>query len=57
VRDLETAPDVPDPHRHRSRREAVLRFTPARAGSFIFLCRVFCGNGHENMSGTLNVSG
>jgi heme/copper-type cytochrome/quinol oxidase subunit 2 len=57
VRDLETAPDVPDPLRARSRREAVLRFTPDRAGSFTFLCDVFCGSGHENMSGTLNVSG
>ena len=37
-------------------KEAVLRFTPDRAGSFVFLCDVFCGNGHENMSGTLVVT-
>jgi cytochrome c oxidase subunit 2 len=37
-------------------RETVVRFTPDRAGSFTFLCDVFCGNGHENMSGTLMVS-
>src|SRR4051812_9934360 len=37
-------------------KEALLRFTPDRAGSFVFLCDVFCGNGHENMSGTLLVT-
>ncbi|MDB5856372.1 MAG: cytochrome-c oxidase [Ramlibacter sp.] len=36
--------------------EAVVRFTPDRAGSFTFLCDVFCGNGHEDMSGTLVVT-
>jgi cytochrome c oxidase subunit 2 len=36
-------------------REAVLRFTPDRPGSFTFVCDVFCGDGHENMSGTLVV--
>jgi cytochrome c oxidase subunit II len=38
-------------------REAVLRFTPDRSGSFTFVCDVFCGNGHEDMSGTLLVRG
>jgi cytochrome c oxidase subunit 2 len=33
-----------------------LRLTPDRAGSFPFLCDVFCGDGHERMSGTLIVS-
>lgn len=33
-----------------------LQLTPARAGSFIFACDVFCGSGHEDMSGTLFVS-
>ena len=37
-------------------RDAVVRFTPDRAGSFTFLCDVFCGSGHENMSGTLVVT-
>jgi cytochrome c oxidase subunit 2 len=36
-------------------RESVLKFTPDRAGSFTFVCDVFCGNGHEDMSGTLVV--
>ena len=35
---------------------ATLRFTPDKAGSFTFLCDVFCGSGHEDMSGTLIVS-
>ena len=33
-----------------------LAFTPDKAGSFIFVCDVFCGDGHESMSGTLVVS-
>ena len=28
---------------------------PARRGTFVFLCDVFCGNGHEDMSGTITV--
>jgi cytochrome c oxidase subunit II len=35
---------------------AALRLTPDKAGSFTFLCDVFCGSGHEEMSGTLVVS-
>jgi cytochrome c oxidase subunit II len=35
---------------------ATLRLTPDKAGSFVFLCDVFCGSGHEDMSGTLVVS-
>jgi len=34
----------------------LLSFTPDKAGSFTFLCDVFCGSGHEDMSGTLIVS-
>lgn len=30
-------------------------FTPDKAGRFTFGCDVFCGAGHEDMSGTLNV--
>jgi cytochrome c oxidase subunit II len=33
-----------------------LAFTPDRAGTFTFLCDVFCGDGHESMSGKLVVS-
>jgi cytochrome c oxidase subunit 2 len=31
-------------------------FTPDKVGSFTFACDVFCGAGHEEMSGTLNVT-
>ena len=33
-----------------------LAFTPDKAGTFTFLCDVFCGDGHEGMSGTLVVT-
>ena len=33
-----------------------LRFTPDSAGTFPFLCDVFCGDGHETMSGKLVVA-
>ena len=33
-----------------------LRFTPDKAGTFPFLCDVFCGDGHETMSGKLIVT-
>jgi cytochrome c oxidase subunit II len=32
-----------------------IRFVPDKAGKFNFLCDVFCGEGHEDMSGTLTV--
>jgi cytochrome c oxidase subunit 2 len=35
---------------------ATLRFTADKVGSFTFLCDVFCGTGHEDMSGTLVVT-
>jgi cytochrome c oxidase subunit II len=35
---------------------AKLRITPTQTGSFTYLCDVFCGNGHEEMSGTLVVT-
>ena len=35
---------------------ATLELTPDKAGSFTFLCDVFCGSGHEDMSGTLVVA-
>jgi cytochrome c oxidase subunit 2 len=31
-------------------------FTPDKAGKFTFACDVFCGSGHEEMSGTLTVN-
>jgi cytochrome c oxidase subunit 2 len=33
-----------------------LRFTPDRAGTFPFVCDVFCGDGHEDMGGTLVIT-
>jgi len=33
-----------------------LAFTPDKAGTFTFLCDVFCGDGHEGMSGKLVVT-
>jgi cytochrome c oxidase subunit II len=30
-----------------------VRFVPARTGTFTFLCDAFCGDGHEEMTGTL----
>jgi len=32
-----------------------IRFTPDKAGEFVFFCDVFCGDGHEEMSGVLIV--
>ena len=32
-----------------------VRFVPDKTGSFTFHCDVFCGDGHEDMSGTLKV--
>ena len=37
-------------------RVAVLRLRPDKVGTFIFACDVFCGSGHEDMSGSLIVS-
>ena len=32
-----------------------VRFTPDKTGTFVFLCDLFCGEGHEKMSGQLKV--
>jgi cytochrome c oxidase subunit 2 len=32
-----------------------LRLVPDKTGTFIFLCDVFCGTGHEEMNGRLTV--
>jgi cytochrome c oxidase subunit II len=32
-----------------------VRFVPDKIGNFTFLCDVFCGDGHEEMSGTIKV--
>ena len=36
-------------------RETRLTITPQKAGSFVFFCDIFCGDGHEDMGGTLVV--
>lgn len=33
-----------------------LRFVPDKIGRFTFICDAFCGDGHEEMSGTLVVT-
>ena len=33
-----------------------IRFTPDKTGMFTFSCDVFCGNGHEEMTGTIVVT-
>jgi cytochrome c oxidase subunit 2 len=33
-----------------------LRLVPDKTGTFVFLCDVFCGTGHEEMNGKLVVS-
>ena len=35
---------------------AKVRFTPDRAGTFPFLCDIFCGDGHEGMGGRIIVT-
>jgi|SRR5262245_15867198 len=32
-----------------------VRFVPDKIGKFTFICDVFCGEGHEEMSGTITV--
>jgi cytochrome c oxidase subunit II len=32
-----------------------VRWVPPRAGKFAFECNIFCGSGHEDMSGTIIV--
>ncbi len=35
---------------------ARIRFTPDKTGKFTFSCDVFCGEGHEDMTGTVIVT-
>ena len=34
---------------------ARVRLVPEKVGTFTFLCDIFCGSGHETMSGTITV--
>lgn len=33
-----------------------VQFIPDKAGQFTFVCDVFCGDGHEDMQGTIKVT-
>jgi cytochrome c oxidase subunit 2 len=33
-----------------------VKLTPDKTGTFTFTCDVFCGSGHEDMSGTITVT-
>jgi cytochrome c oxidase subunit II len=33
-----------------------IEFTPETAGSYVYLCDIFCGDGHEEVNGTLIVT-
>src|SRR5437773_9995656 len=33
-----------------------VRLVPDKEGTFTFLCDIFCGSGHETMSGTITVA-
>jgi len=33
-----------------------VRFVPDKAGTFDFVCDIFCGSGHESMEGTIVVT-
>jgi cytochrome c oxidase subunit 2 len=35
---------------------AQVRFVPREAGTFDYLCDIFCGKGHEEMSGKITVT-
>ncbi len=35
---------------------STIRFTPEKTGTFDFHCDVFCGSGHEQMTGTITVT-
>ena len=37
--------------------ETRVTLTPDKAGSFTFICDIFCGDGHEDMDGALIVEG
>jgi cytochrome c oxidase subunit 2 len=37
-------------------RTTKMSLTPDKAGTFVFLCDVFCGDGHETMSGRMVVT-
>ena len=34
---------------------ARVRLVPEKSGTFVFLCDIFCGEGHEGMSGQIHV--
>ncbi|MBN9091110.1 MAG: cupredoxin domain-containing protein [Reyranella sp.] len=38
-------------------KETRVTITPTKPGTFTFFCDIFCGDGHEDMAGTLVVEG
>ena len=49
------APDLGIDEEIAPGKPTVVRFTPDRPGEFPFHCSVFCGEGHEGMSGRILV--
>ncbi|HJQ26601.1 MAG TPA: DUF5777 family beta-barrel protein [Blastocatellia bacterium] len=41
----------------KAKQTKVIEFTPDREGKFAFACSVFCGDGHDEMTGELIVTG
>ena len=41
----------------KAKQSKVIEFTPDREGKFEFACSVFCGDGHEDMTGEMIVTG
>ena len=37
------------------RKVAKVSLVPDKEGTFVFLCDIFCGSGHETMNGTMTV--
>jgi Icc-related predicted phosphoesterase/plastocyanin len=48
--DLKIRSDIP------REKVSTIRFTPEKTGTFDFHCDVFCGSGHEQMTGTITVT-
>ena len=48
--DFQTRADIPPGQ------VAVVHLKPDKAGTFTYLCDIFCGSGHENMNGTITVT-
>ena len=47
--DLKTSAEIPPG------KPVQVRLAPERAGTYDFICDIFCGEGHENMAGKIHV--